>query len=166
MNEKASFPKPIKRHRALVSWSREHHNGLLLVWKIRSGQSMNIAPGRVAAYIVHFFKEDLQKHFRDEEDYLCPLLPAEDALMLQVLEEHKVLYGLVQHIREEPSSQSLQTSFADKLEQHIRFEERVFFNHLQEHLSDVQVKGLEALERTAGEGCDAQWKDLFWLKSA
>jgi hemerythrin-like domain-containing protein len=166
MNTKATFPKPIKRHTALVSWSCEHHNGLLLVWKIRNGQSKEIAPERIAAYIMHFFKEDLQKHFRDEEDYLCPLLPAEDALMLQVLEEHEVLYDLMERIREEPASQLLQTSFADKLEQHIRFEERVFFNHLQDRLSEEQIKGLESFERAAGEGCDASWKDLFWLKTA
>ena len=36
-------PKPQKRHKALQPLSREHHHGLLLSWKIRTGFSKDIA---------------------------------------------------------------------------------------------------------------------------
>ena len=58
---------PIKRHQAVVSFSKDHHFGLLLVWKIRQGLGKSVNAERISKYVVYFFKEDLEKHFKDEE---------------------------------------------------------------------------------------------------
>ena len=61
---------PIKRHQALVSYSKEHHFGLLLVWKIRQGLMNAVSPERIGKYVLFFFNEDLKTHFKEEEQLL------------------------------------------------------------------------------------------------
>jgi hypothetical protein len=58
---------PIKRHKAIVSFSKDHHYGLLLVWKIRQGLNKEVSAERIINYVLFFFKEDLEKHFKTEE---------------------------------------------------------------------------------------------------
>lgn len=58
---------PIKRHQAIISFSKDHHFGLLLVWKIRQVLEKAVNAERISKYVVYFFKEDLEKHFKDEE---------------------------------------------------------------------------------------------------
>ena len=67
---------PLKRHQAIVSFSKDHHFGLLLVWKIRQGLVKDIDAERISNYVLFFFKEDLVKHFREEEQFLFCKLPA------------------------------------------------------------------------------------------
>jgi hypothetical protein len=61
---------PIKRHQAIVSFSKDHHFGLLLVWKIRKGLNKTVDPVRISNYVTFFLKEDLEKHFKEEEQLL------------------------------------------------------------------------------------------------
>ncbi len=80
---------PIKRHQALVSFSKEHHFGLLLVWKIRQGLDNAVSAERISKYVLFFFNEDLKTHFKEEEELLFSKLPATDALRVRAEEEHK-----------------------------------------------------------------------------
>ncbi|HSK12482.1 MAG TPA: hemerythrin domain-containing protein [Phnomibacter sp.] len=154
---------PIRRHAALVSYSREHHHGLLLVWKIRMGHKKEVAPVRIAGLVVWSFENDLAGHFRDEEVFLAPHLPNGDPLLQRLQEEHAALRELVDEIDADPTSYELQAIFADKLELHIRFEERELFNYLQEHLSADALKELELVERTSPKCNTDEWDDPFWL---
>ena len=161
--EKQQIVIPIKRHAALVSYSKEHHTGLLLSWKIRAGKVKMVDESRIAAYIQHSFENELKMHFRDEEDYLCPFLPEDDALIRQLRDEHSEIRMLVEKIADQPDNAMLTSAFADILDAHIRFEERRLFKYLQETLSQEQLMKLEAMDRQASEGCDVYWKDQFWL---
>src|SRR5690606_3210653 len=60
---------PIKRHKALQGVSREHHHGLLLCWKIRTGLAKNISPDRIKTYVDWFFDVYLRPHFELEENH-------------------------------------------------------------------------------------------------
>jgi hemerythrin-like domain-containing protein len=164
MNKKQNEITPLKRHEALVSYSREHHNGLLLVWKLRTGQKKGVAPDRMAAYIGFAYEGELKNHFQDEESFLAPMLSNGHPLLLRLLEEHVLLRELVEKINLEPNNQGLQTSFADALERHIRFEERELFPFLQEHLHEAQLKELATMERNAPLCNLDDWKDVFWLQ--
>ena len=55
--------EPLKRSKALQSLSREHHYGLLLCWKIRSGLKKAVDIERIKAYTDWFFKNSLSKFF-------------------------------------------------------------------------------------------------------
>ena len=65
---------PIKRHNALQGVSREHHHGLLLCWKIRTGLSKNIPLERIKVYVDWFYTNYLVPHFELEETYMVKSL--------------------------------------------------------------------------------------------
>lgn len=151
---------PIKRHPALVSFSKEHHFGLLLIWKIRQGLTYGIAAERISRYIIYFFNADLRAHFKDEETILFPALPADNMLRLRAEAEHRDIYEMVVDISKNMSDEILIRKFADILERHIRYEERTLFNHLQDNISTDLLN--EISKRTTIDP-DAEWTDSFWI---
>ena len=154
---------PIKRSQALIQFSREHHFGLLLVWKIRQGLKNNIEPGRISKYSIFFFDGELTEHFKEEEKNLFVKLPVDDPLRAKAFEEHEHIYKLVAELRKDSLNTTLLTKFADALDSHIRFEERTLFNNLQQHLSEQELKKLEE-EHSKREGdIDDKWDDHFWI---
>ncbi len=155
---------PIKRHEALISFSRDHHNGLLLVWKIREGLKKNIEPSRIASYVQFAFENDLEPHFREEEKWLFPTLEKNNPGRLRAEADHSHLRELAGKLNTEARSEWL-TEFAKSLEDHIRFEERELFNEIQslpaEVLAPIEVE-------FTGHTCanDDEWKDQFWVSEA
>ncbi len=153
---------PIKRHPALVSFSRDHHFGLLLVWKIRQGLKNNISGERISDYVLYFFKEDLEKHFAEEEELLFSHLSIDDSMRKKAEEEHKEIYKLVETIGNNKKDVDLVNKLADKLDQHIRFEERDFFNHLQKKISSAELEKIANRLTNSSKEIDDNWKDVFW----
>jgi hypothetical protein len=156
--------KPIKRHPAFVALSKDHHFGLLLVWKIKTGLSNAVSPDRIAEYILYFFEKDLQHHFREEEEMVFSKMRAEDPLRRQAEVEHKNIYSLVEGIRQNKNDKALLQQFAIALDEHIRFEERTLFNHLQETWYPEALESLAQQMTKGQEDCDAGWPDHFWVK--
>lgn len=150
---------PIRRHPALQPVSKEHHTGLMLCFQVRKGVREGIDHARLSAYITWFAAEHLEPHFRFEENVLLPLIPADDPMNLRIISEHAALrtfFGRTEW------NAGLLVSFADLLDQHIRFEERVWFNFLQEHCDgSVLQKVLELHDAAASCGV---WSDPFWLE--
>ncbi|MEO5945389.1 MAG: hemerythrin domain-containing protein [Chitinophagaceae bacterium] len=153
---------PIKRHPSIVSFSRDHHFGLLLVWKIRQGLKNNISAERISDYVLYFFKEDLEKHFAEEEEMLFIHLPVDDTLRKNAEEEHKEIYKLVETLGTNKKDVDLLNVLADKLDQHIRFEEREFFNHLQKNISSTELEKIAHRFTNSSKEIDDNWKDVFW----
>lgn len=154
---------PIKRHQALVSFSKEHHFGLLLVWKIRQGLINAVSPERIGKYVLFFFNDELKTHFKEEEQLLFCKLPVTDPLRLQAETEHKEIYRIMETIAANTDDEDLLRQFADTLEKHIRFEERILFNHLQSHISEEALEKISARFSNPVDP-DTQWKDTFWLE--
>jgi hemerythrin-like domain-containing protein len=155
--------RPIKRHEAIVQFSREHHFGLLLIWKIRQGLANGIDPQRISDYVLYFFEEDLKTHFDEEERVLFPRLDDTDLLKRQALEEHREIYSIIAQIRSNNNAAVL-THFAGALDMHIRFEERVLFNHLQNQLSEDELAALAVEHPVRTTDIDSKWNDHFWIK--
>jgi iron-sulfur cluster repair protein YtfE (RIC family) len=155
--------KPLKRHQALVPYSWEHHAGLMFILNIRKGLKNNIASDRITKYVKFFFNEDLKQHFRDEELNLFPLLPANNVLRTQAELEHRDIHHLIEKMDADKSNISLLTQFSDMLDNHIRFEERILFPHIQKHIELPDV--IHAGSAGNAPQCDksAQWNDPFWL---
>ena len=153
---------PIKRHQALVSFSKEHHFGLLLVWKIRQGLRNAISAERIGKYVLFFFNEDLKNHFKEEEQMLFDKLPVNDTLRIQAEEEHMEIYRLIEAITQSTNDEHLLRQFADTLEKHIRFEERILFNHLQGHISAGELEEISSRFSNSVD-LDARWEDIFWI---
>ena len=153
---------PLKRHQAIVSFSKDHHFGLLLVWKIRHGLNSAVDPRRISNYVIYFFKEDLAKHFREEEQFLFSKLADNDVLRKQAEAEHLVIYDLIAAIEENKYDAILLKQLADKLEKHIRFEERQLFIHLQNTISSAELESLENRFSNNSKAIEEKWEDVFW----
>ncbi|MDQ3277624.1 MAG: hemerythrin domain-containing protein [Bacteroidota bacterium] len=155
-------PKPIKRSKELVPLSREHHEGLLFGWKIKQGLRNGTDLAVIADFIQWFWEADLAEHFRKEEQVLTIHLPANNAHVLQMKEEHEQLEALV-HLSAMVKDEDLFLQLADGIQAHIRFEERVLFPYAEETIS------LSALEAIAGEllkekGPHRKWENEFWVR--
>lgn len=148
----------------MVKFSQEHHFGLLLCWKIREGIKRNIEAKRIASYVLFFFDNDLQHHFAEEEENLFSKLNDDDVLKQQVLNEHRLIYEMIKKFRSTDATHEQLNAFASLLDNHIRFEERTLFNHIQQKLSDDELKELLKQERNKNDDLDKRWADCFWEK--
>jgi len=153
---------PLKRHQALVSFSKDHHFGLLLVWKIRQGLNKAVNPERISNYVIYIFKQDLEKHFREEEQLLLSKLTICDVMRKRTETDHMAISNLVAVIEEKKDDTALLTQMADVLEEHIRFEERELFNHLQNHISPADLELIQERFSNNSKSIDENWSDVFW----
>ena len=153
---------PLKRHPAIVSFSRDHHFGLLLVWKIRQGLKKSINPERISKYVAFFFREDLEKHFKEEEMLLFSKLPVTDDLRKRAEADHQIIYTLGAAIEKRKFDPALLYHLADLLEEHIRFEERELFYHLQDIISVADMEKIESRFSNNSKSIDENWDDVFW----
>ena len=153
---------PIKRSPHIAALSRDHHHALLLGWKIRQGIKLNREVSRICAYVVHFYKKYVEQHFMAEETLLFHQLPDGDELKHRAISEHHMLRGLFSSLSDKSDYEQLNL-IADKLDQHIRFEERVLFPHLEKI---IPVEELEKVGKALAAETHAEdvWEDEFWKK--
>ena len=124
----------MQRSKSLISLSHDHHHGLVLARRIVT----DLKYGRIRqadGYVLAFWETDLKRHFEDEERFVFPLLPATDEGVLQAVSEHQQLYKYVVSMKEGGEEAEMAASlkaFAALLREHIRFEERVLFVHVEE----------------------------------
>lgn len=149
--------QPIKRSEALKALSREHHYGLLLCWKIRNGFKKAVGPERIQLYTNWFFENYLQPHFKEEEELIFPILGNEHKLVKKAISEHRRLKRLFNEKVDINKSLSL---IEEELERHIRFEERILFNELQQLISKEQVDMITSTHDT--QDITDNWHDKFW----
>jgi iron-sulfur cluster repair protein YtfE (RIC family) len=149
--------KPQKRHIALQPLSREHHHGLLLSWKIRSGFSKAIAPERMRVYADWFFENHLIPHFEIEETHIFPILDSDHELVKRALAEHRRLKRLFSESDDDVKTLS---KIEEELEQHIRFEERILFPEIQKAATETQLKHIENIHQP--EHFEDKLDDEFW----
>ncbi len=150
---------PLKRDPALRHLSHDHHQGLLLCWKIRQGFKLGIEPSRMRTYSQWFWENYLESHFEEEEKVIFPILSEEDPLIKQALSEHKRLRKLFSSW-EDPEKTLGQIE--EELERHIRFEERTLFQVIQEKASAEQLETIE--EYGSREKFVENDSDPFWVK--
>lgn len=151
--------KPIKRSKQLASLSREHHDGLLFVWKLRKGLQNDISVQRIKEYSVWYWHNHLQSHFNSEEEILLPYLPLKNEMAIQLKKEHKNIRELI--LKTGQADKNTFILLADLLDDHIRFEERRFFNYLEKALSPEQLNSIYQ-QLNHAPACAAEWKDEFW----
>ena len=149
---------PIKRNESLKAISREHHHGLLLCWKIRTGIKRQIEPERIKKYSDWFYTSQLLPHFELEEQHIFTLLGNENELVKKALSEHRRLKRLFESETEVMKNLTL---IEEELESHIRFEERVLFNEIQLIATEDQLQEIKRIH-TEEKFLD-NLTDAFWL---
>jgi hemerythrin-like domain-containing protein len=159
-------PTPIKRNQNLVPLSKDHHEGLLVVWKIRQGCRLEIAEKRIANFILYAFDNHLEPHFTEEEEWVFIKLPDDDELLIKAIEQHTDLRKMVAELRSDTEPTTAQfEGFGNLLEEHIRFEERELFGHLEAEVTDDVMASIGArLEVIHQNHHSLYWKDEFWFR--
>lgn len=147
----------IKRHQALKEYSKDHHQALLLCWKIQVGFSKGISADRIKTYTNWFYENHILAHFQKEEKYMFPVLGNENKLIIQALKEHKILLDLFTDTTQiENSLKQIQTL----LKNHIRFEERILFNEIQSAATPQELEIIEKFH--SNENFADNLNDIFW----
>ena len=154
-----SVNKPVARSQQLIPLSHEHHEGLLFAWRVRQGLQKNVPLKTICEFINWFWKDHLEHHFQDEEKNLVPYLPVDDELINKMIVEHEVIRKLLPGMS--VRTQSEIALFAQLLHDHIRFEERELFPHLEKNLTQSELNEIASkLDHAAA--CSSKWNNEFW----
>jgi len=118
-----------RRHESLIPLSHEHHDALMLAWRLLTGNLSKREPELRARHVSAFFEYRLINHMRLEEELLYPacraVLGVEASLIDVLLSDHRELRAKAAAIK--AGSYDGVDSFCDLLERHIRTEERQLF---------------------------------------
>ena len=157
--------KPIKRSGHIVKLSKDHHLTLLFCWKIRSGLKLEIAPERIIKYVYYFWQYHMQPHFTEEETIL--FAPVNDAAVQKALDEHAQIAEQIKALNSIDGNAVHQLSvLADTVDQHVRYEERTLFPHLEKALSNEQLNNIgKLLAAHHALALKDDFADEFWLKN-
>jgi hemerythrin-like domain-containing protein len=77
--------------------------------------------------------------------------------------DHQTTYKLVAAINNNKNNKILLIQLAEELEKHIRFEERVLFNHVQNNITAEELEVITKRFSNSSEAIDEKWKDTFWI---
>lgn len=147
--------KPLKRHIKLQKLSREHHQMLIFSLRLKKGLSIKVDESRLIEYTKFIMDGLVLPHMQLEENLLLSQLP-KFGNKDRVLVEHQWFKNL--HEKDNYSLASLNELYI-KLENHIRFEERIFFQEIQKSFSDQL--SLIHWENEENLSC-LNWTDPFW----
>src|SRR5258708_17523132 len=110
-----------RRHESLIPLSREHHDALLLAWRLRSGDLSKREPELRAKHVSAFFEYRLINHLQLEEELLFPafraVLGVEASLIDLLLSDHRELRAKAATIKTGAHEQA--DSFCVLLDRHI-----------------------------------------------
>jgi len=132
----------LKRDPALVPLSRDHHFALRhALWMRRAAGAPDIgAATRVARDYVVFYGDELVPHMADEESIVFPAFEGTDPAGTERLRgEHREIDALTSRLRSRlddaaSDPRPLMAEIASLLDDHVRYEERVYFMEVQERL--------------------------------
>lgn len=158
--------KPLKRHPAFVPVSRDHHFGLLLVWKIRQGREKGIAPERLFNYVKYFYSKHMEPHFSLEESVIFSYMAKNDLLRKEVESQHREIRDAYKELGKFENEELLTKldEFCLMVEAHIRFEERKLFQYMQVELLNKELKEMEEKVTAIHKPVTEVWEDKFWVK--
>jgi hypothetical protein len=145
----------VKRHPSLRPLSDDHHRALVLARRLRrepAARDPDSLAG-LASEVREAFDDDLEPHFVVEETRLLPPLDEKGAADLaeRTRADHAALRGLV-HGR---WSEATAGRIGERLEAHVRFEERVLFPRAEAILSDAELAAVrDAMPAGKAKGGD------------
>lgn len=127
------------------------------------GIQKKIDADRMTRYVTHFWKSHLLPHF--EEESLLFKHALSDPLVVQALAEHDEMNQLIQSLNA-MSTENKISALAEierKTNDHVRFEERILFPHLEKELPQEVLKQVEEdLKTLQPEPLQEEYADPFW----
>lgn len=138
----------MKRDLTLQPFSHQHHNALMGCLLIRKGIDKKADKKILKDFMLNWWQEDLQKHMQSEEKVLLPYLSQHGfnkSYLNVILRDHETIRLLSERLNVQEEGYRFYHIYADLVEQHIRFEERVVFRQIQEDFSEQQLAQLHPL---------------------
>jgi hemerythrin-like domain-containing protein len=136
----------MKRHPSLRQFSDDHHQGLVNARRLRrTASGEGASPADTARNFLEFWQRDTSRHFRNEEEVLLPVLARYggdlgEQPILQMLTQHALIRGLAMQLSDELEQDKIREdtlrNLGEKLETHIRLEEREVFPLIEETLPE------------------------------
>lgn len=156
--------KPIRRNPNIVKISQDHHASLLFCWKLRQGIKRHTSIERMVKYVQYFWAQHFSPHFKEEEEFLFASL--KDEKVKKAIEDHQKIKSLINELAHLDSKESTDqlSGLADTVDEHVRYEERILFPHLETSLSEEQLDSIG--NRISEKPLRDNYEDTFWEKSA
>jgi hemerythrin HHE cation binding domain-containing protein len=130
----------MKRSEALSPLSRDHQRALYAALRLRRAHQATLN-GAVEQFL-RFFDDEGRRHFEIEEELLLPALPADDgdwsAAVARVREDHEAIRAAAERLRTAPSLERA-VATGERLNDHVRFEERTLFMILEARLDSQRL---------------------------
>lgn len=147
----------MKRSAVLTPLSHDHHQALAVALRLRRAE---LAEDAVADF-QQFWRGHGQTHFRIEEEVLLPIWArlgnADPAQVARIANEHLEIRKLAHEIQSEPASLGTVRLLGERLQSHVRYEERELFPLIEADLGEdalaVLAAAVEQAEASEGRGC-------------
>ena len=150
----------MRRHPGLRGLSDDHHRGLVNARRLKRAAAAEEAERADAAgKFLGFWRADTRLHFREEEDVLLPVLARHAGNLshpsvVEMLTQHARIRGLAMDLEDELGRRGVRgetlRELGERLEAHIRLEERRVFPYIEEtlpeHALEEVASRLEAFE--------------------
>jgi hemerythrin-like domain-containing protein len=137
----------MKRDEALTPLSRDHHQALFRALALKRADESSAADA--LRDMVEFFDAHGALHFRVEEEVLLPLYvrdggaDPDDAAITRVLTDHVWIRARIAALREAGAARVEEVrELGERLDAHVRHEERVLFPAIEQALSPEQLERL------------------------
>jgi hypothetical protein len=137
----------MQRSETLKPLSHQHHHALFAALRLKRARQETAAEARAA--FLDFFEQEGAGHLRAEEELLLPAYARharfDDPAIVRVLTEHVDLRRRGQDLEavERPDPSALR-ELGERLERHVRFEERELFPMIEAALPDDELALLGA----------------------
>lgn len=151
---------PVRRDARLVPLSHDHHTALARAREVTLALD-GVQPqdaGELARKLSAFFSDDLARHFEAEERHLLPPFAArvgeDHPLVAEVTRQHAEIRQLAAALDggAGPVEARLR-AWGEAITAHVRWEEREWFNAVQEALSEAELDAIGAALKREGPSC-------------
>jgi hemerythrin-like domain-containing protein len=134
----------MKRHKSLHPLSHDHHKGLVQARRLREAE----APAQAAERFLSFWRGELRRHFREEEEVLLPVLARHTdprrAEIAETLLQHVEIRRRVDELESALEAGSLAETapvaqLGELLHAHIRYEEDQVFPAIESAVPEEEL---------------------------
>jgi hemerythrin-like domain-containing protein len=132
----------MKRSAALAPLSRDHQHALDAALRLRRADADTLHAA--ADHFARFFEREGRRHFTIEEELLLPSLPADMPEWAEATRRIRDDHEAIRAAADSPGDLSVVEARAlgDRLNEHVRFEERVAFAMLERTLDPLELQRL------------------------
>jgi hemerythrin-like domain-containing protein len=134
----------VKRNAALIPLSHDHQHGLAVALELTRATAETTSA--TASAFISFWRDEGQRHFRQEEEILLPALSrhvsAEHAAIVRTLTDHVEIRRRARELERGDRGLQQLHDLGARLRDHIRHEERVLFPLAEEALTDSELAQL------------------------